>query len=163
MSALPEIPAQMTETQYLAFERSSRTRHEYIAGDVYAMSGASRNHNLVVGSTYAALYQQLREQPCELYPSDMKVWIQSAKSFVYPDISAVCEAPQFHSDEQDILLNPILIIEVLSPSTERYDRGKKFQQYRELASLREYLLIAQDSPRIECFVRQEGDVWQFYD
>lgn len=161
MSALPGFNKPITETDYLALDRESEIKHEFIDGEIYAMRGASRNHNLIVVSTIATLYNQLRDKSCETYPSDMKVRTPSTRSYTYPDITVVCDEPQFDDDQRDILLNPTLIIEVLSPNTERYDRGKKFQRYRELKSLQEYILIAQDSPHIERFVHQKDGFWQF--
>jgi Uma2 family endonuclease len=159
MSALPE--QQMTEADYLAFERSSTIKHEFIVGEVYAMSGASEAHNLITGSAYAMLYNQLRGRACKIYPSDMKVRTPATGSYAYPDVTVVCGEAHFADDQRDVLLNPTVIIEVMSPTTERYDRGRKFQHYRELPSLQEYVLIAQDDSHIERFVRQEGGFWQF--
>ncbi|MBN1563081.1 MAG: Uma2 family endonuclease [Anaerolineae bacterium] len=151
----------MTGADYLAFERTSTIKHEFIAGEVYAMSGASEAHNLITGSTYAALYNQLRGRSGKVYPSDMKVRTPATGSYTYPDITVLCGEARFADDERDVLLNPTVIIEVMSPATERYDRGRKFQHYREIRSLQEYILIAQDAPHIERFVRQEGGFWQF--
>lgn len=139
----------VTPEEYLKFERASEEKHEYYAGEIFAMTGASKNHNRVTGSTYAALYAQLRERPCDIFPSDMRVKPRSGILYAYPDITVVCGTPEFEDGEVDTLLNPTVIIEVLSPSTEAYDRGKKFQNYRTIPSLREYVLIAQDSVRIE--------------
>jgi Uma2 family endonuclease len=161
VTALPVSDKPITEADYLAFERTSEIKHEFIDGEIYAMTGASPNHNLVVASTIAAIHNQLRGKPCKIYPSDMKVRTPSTGSYLYPDISVVCGESQFDDEQRDILLNPTIIIEALSPNTERYDRGKKFQSYRELASMQEYILIAQDSPHIERFVRQKDDLWQF--
>lgn len=144
-------------------ERASEIKHALIDGEVIAMSGASRRHNLIVGSAYVAIYTQLRGRPCESYPSDMKVHMPNTGSFVYPDISVVCGEAQFDDDERDVLLNPTVIVEVLSPSTERFDRGAKFQRYREIASLQDYLLISQDTPHIERFMRQDDGFWRFND
>jgi Uma2 family endonuclease len=163
MVALPKESTRMSEAEYLAFERASQFKHEYVNGKIIAMSGASREHNLISGSTYAALYNQLQERPCEIYPSEMRVRVEVAGSYAYPDISVVCDEPQFADDEFDMLLNPLVIIEVLSPSTEGHDRGRKFQDYRALDSLREYVLIAQDSPRIEHFLRQDNGTWLLSD
>ncbi len=163
MSALPTVPLAMTEAEYLAFERASASKHEYLNGEVFDMTGASEAHNLICGSTLFLLYGQLRGRPCKVYPADMRVKVRPTGLYTYPDISVVCSEAEFGNDQLDTLLNPMLIIEVLSPSTERYDRGKKFQHYRELAALREYVLIAQDSPRIERYWRQDDDIWQFTD
>lgn len=159
MSALQQTTQVMTEAEYLTFERASELKHEFLAGQVFAMTGASKAHNLISGSTYVTLYNQLRGRPCNLFPSDMRVKVTATGLHTYPDLSVVCGEAQFSDDEFDTLLNPTVIIEVLSPSTERYDRGKKFQHYRELPSLREYVLIAQDSLRVECYLRQESGSW----
>lgn len=152
------LPKFITPEEYLRMERASEEKHEYFRGEIFAMTGASENHNIVVGSTYAALYIQLRRRPCQIYPSDMRVRIPSTGLYTYPDISVVCGTPEFEDTVLDTLLNPTVIIEVLSSSTEQYDRGKKFQHYRTIASLQEYILIAQDSFRIEQFSRK-GNQW----
>lgn len=150
-----------TVEEYLALERSSDEKHEFIDGEVYAMSGASLKHNRIVGSTYASLFNQLVNKPCEPLPSDMLVKINQ-RNYTYPDISVVCGKAQLEPDAPlDTLLNPTLIVEVLSPSTEKYDRGKKFDLYRTLPSLQEYLLIAQDEYRIERYLRQSDGNWVF--
>ncbi len=161
MAALPQPT--MTEAEYLAFERASEFKHEFLDGQIYAMTGASRAHNLICSYTLVTLGNQLRDRPCEIYPSDMRVKVAATGLHTYPDISVVCGDAQLADDSFDTLLNPVLIIEVLSPSTERYDRGKKFQHYRQLDSLREYVLIAQDSPRIERFLRQADNSWNLTD
>jgi Uma2 family endonuclease len=149
----------VTESEYLTLERASSTRHEFYHGRVYAMTGASEAHNLIVGNTLAALHAQLRRTPCRIYPSDMRVKVAATGLYTYPDLSIVCGPPQFTDDAQDTLLNPLVIIEVLSPSTERYDRGMKFQHYRTIEALLDYVLIAQDQQRIEHFARQTGGQW----
>lgn len=152
----------MTPAEYLAFDRASEIKHELINGYVYAMTGASQNHNLIVSSIIATLYRKLRTGGCRVYPSDMRVQID-ADTYTYPDITVVCGESRLADRERETLLNPTLIIEVLSPSTERYDRGRKFQFYRQIDSLRTYVLIAQDSPRIEWYVRGDDGRWQFND
>ena len=107
----------------------------------------------------ASLYQQLRERSCEVTPSDLRVAINALGIYTYPDVTVVCGEPQFEDAEQDTLLNPTLLVEILSPSTESYDRGKKFQHYRLIPTFREYLLIAQDQPLIEHYVRQADNRW----
>jgi Uma2 family endonuclease len=148
---------------YLAFERASAEKHEYLDGDIYLMNGASANHNLIVGNIYASLHTQLRQRPCVVYPSDLRVKVNQTGLYTYPDISVTCDPPQFEDTQQDTLLNPAVIVEVLSPSTENDDRGKKFQHYRTLDSLQEYLLASQDSPRLERYLRQENEQWLFSD
>lgn len=141
-----------TAEEYLAFERKSQEKHELADGQVYLMTGASRRHNVIVLNLVAALKPHLRDRSCEGYANDMRVRV--LRDFFYSDVSVVCGEPQFADDEFDTLLNPALIIEVLSPSTEQCDRGRKFEKYRALDSLREYVLIAQDRPHIERYTRQ---------
>lgn len=160
MSALPKKGyVQMTEEEYLAFERASQFKHEFRAGEIIDMTGASRRHNLINGSTYARLYLQLRQQGCQAYANDMRVQVKGAKLYTYPDMAVVCGEARFADDGFDMLINPTVIIEVLSPSTEAYDRGEKFQSYRTLVSLREYVLISQDKPLIERYARQDSGEW----
>jgi Uma2 family endonuclease len=156
MVALPK--KRWTVEEYLAFERSSDEKHEFIDGEVYLMAGASRRHNLIALNAAASLHNQLKQRPCEVYAADMRVRVEP--DYTYPDVSVVCDPPKFADGEHvDTLLNPMLIVEVLSPSTEMYDRGKKFQKYRTLDSFREYILIAQDEYRIETFLRAEDGRW----
>jgi Uma2 family endonuclease len=161
MAAPPNV--RMTEAEYLAFDRASDVKHEYYRGEIFAMSGASRKHNVISGNTYASLHAQLRGRPCEKYQAEMRVRVARTRLYTYPDITVVCGEPHFADNEFDTLLNPTLLVEVLSPSTERYDRGRKFQHYREIDSLREYVLIAQDQPRIERFLRQDDGTWLLSD
>jgi Uma2 family endonuclease len=160
MSALPKNF--MTPEEYLKFERQSDIKHEYLDGEIFAMSGASEPHNVIVGNTFASLHAQFRKRPCRVYMGDMRVRVPGTSFYTYPDLTAVCGERQFEDDVLDTLINPTVIIEVLSPSTESYNRGKKFQLYRKIGSLQEYLLIAQDSVRVEHFVRQ-GEAWVFTD
>lgn len=154
----PLVQAYLSPAEYLAAERASPHKSEYINGRVYALAGASRVHNLIVGNTFGELRSQLRGRPCEVYVNEMRVKVEHTGMYTYPDVAGLCEAPVFEDEEVDTLLNPSVIIEVLSPSTESYDRGGKFAHYRRLDSLREYVLIAQDVPRIEHF-RRDGDAW----
>jgi Uma2 family endonuclease len=153
----------MTVEEYLAMERASEEKHEFLDGEIYLMSGASRNHNLVVTNMIITLGNQLRERPCSVYPSDMRVKITDFGHYTYPDIMVACDPEHIEDNQQDTLLNPIVIIEVLSPSTESYDRGKKFQHYRTLDSLQEYVLIAQEQARIERYLRQPSGEWLLSD
>jgi Uma2 family endonuclease len=154
----------MTEAEYLDFERASVSKHEYLAGDIVAMTGASEQHNLIATNVTAALHGQLRGRACRIYPSDMRIKVMQTGLHTYPDLTIVCGSSQFSvPTKRDTLINPTVIIEILSPSTERYDRGLKFQNYRTIASLQEYLLIAQDTPHIERFARNEMDQWVFAD
>ena len=157
MTAQPK--RSLTEQEYIEFERESTTKHEYYDGQIYAMTGASRIHNLIVGNTLASLHGQLRRKPCEIFPSDMRVKIQKTGLNTYPDIVIICGELQFTDDVLDTLLNPLVLIEILSPSTERYDRGMKSQHYRTIETLRDYILIAQDHYHIEHYSRQDSGQW----
>lgn len=147
-----------TAEEYLTLERSAPYKSEFHDGQIYAMTGASRKHNLITVNIARELSIQLKKRPCEAYINDMRVKSAEARNYYYPDIAVVCGAPQFEDAQVDTLLNPTLLIEVLSPSTEAYDRGGKFAHYRKIPSLREYLLVTQDQPGIERYMRQ-GDFW----
>lgn len=147
-----------TAEEYLTLERSATCKSEFHDGQIYAMTGASRAHNLITVNIARELSVQLKKRPCEAYISDMRVKAAEARSYHYPDIVVACGTPQFEDAYVDTLLNPTMLIEILSPSTEAYDRGGKFAHYRKIATLREYLLVTQDQPVIERYVRQ-GDVW----
>ncbi len=149
----------LTPEEYLALERKAEFKSEYIDGEIVAMTGASRKHNLVVVNLTGEISQQLRGRSCEAYSNDMRVRVPSTRLYTYPDVIVVCGEPQFEDQEFDTLLNPTVIVEVLSESTELYDRGKKFSFYRTIESLAEYLLVAQDECRIEQFVRQADGGW----
>jgi Uma2 family endonuclease len=149
----------ITPEEYLALERKAEYKSEYVDGVMYAMSGASENHNLIVMNIGTRLNIQLENAPCKVYPSDMKVRVPSSRKFHYPDLTVVCDRPRFADDEKDVLLNPLLIVEVLSESTAAFDRGKKFQYYQEIESFQEYLLVAQDEPIVERFVKQADNSW----
>lgn len=154
MAAIPE--KRWTVEEYLAFERASDEKHEFLDGEVYAMSGASREHNLITTNTSTAFNNALRQSPCEVYASDMRVKAPGTKGgYLYPDVVVVCGEVHLEDKHLDTLLNPTVIVEVLSSSTENFDRGAKFQHYRVLGSLQEYLLIAQDVAHIEHYVRRE--------
>lgn len=147
-----------TAEEYLALERSASIKSEFRDGQIHAMTGAGRKHNLITVNIAGELRDQLKKRPCEAYSSDMRVKAAGARSYYYPDIVVACGTPQFEDAHVDTLLNPTLLVEVLSPSTEAYDRGGKFAHYRKIPTLREYLLVVQDQPSIERYLRQ-GDVW----
>ena len=152
----------MTPAEYLAFERAQTdAKHEYLNGEITAMSGASLVHNIIVTNLVISLGTQMRGRPCNVFSSDMRVKVPATGLYTYPDIAALCGAPELEDDAVDTLLNPSVIIEVLSPSTEAYDRGAKFAHYQTIASLHEYVLVAQDQPRIEIFRRQEHGDWLY--
>ncbi|MCI0654678.1 MAG: Uma2 family endonuclease [Methylococcaceae bacterium] len=147
-----------TAEEYLVLERAAPCKSEFHAGYIYAMTGASREHNLLSVNIASELRSQLKGRPCETYINDMRVKAAATHSYHYPDVTVVCGSPELEDEHGDTLLNPTLLIEVLSRSTEAYDRGDKFANYRKIPSLREYLLVTQHLPRIERYVRQ-GDVW----
>lgn len=161
MSANPKHT--WTVEEYFAFERESETKHEYFNGEIFAMAGASRKHNVIVANVISSLHAQLRKKPCEIYPSDMRVRVDKTDLYTYPDVSIVCGEQQFTDDPFDVLTNPIVIIEILSPSTQDYDRVGKFHHYRALDSLQEYIMIAQEKYRIEHYVRQKNNQWLLTD
>jgi len=149
----------ITPSEYLALERKAEHKSEYLNGEIFAMTGASRKHNLVAGNIFSELKQQLKARRCEAYMSDMRVKVPAPGLYTYPDVVVVCEQPKFEDEEVDTLLNPTLLVEVLSTSTERYDRIAKTSYYRTLDSLAEHLLVAQHEIRIEQSVRQPNGEW----
>lgn len=149
----------VTPEEYLAAERLSETRSEYLDGGVYPMTGASLNHGRIVLNVATELSLQLRERECDVLVADMKVRLQESRKFFYPDVSVLCGEPHFHDERTDIILNPDIVVEVLSPSTEAFDRGAKFQAYRTIESLKEYLLVSQGTPLIEQYVRGDDGKW----
>jgi len=157
MSSQPK--SRYTPEEYLALERKADYRSEYFAGEIFAMSGASERHNLIVGNVFAALHAQLRNRSCKVYASDLRVKVNPTGLYTYPDVVALCDEPQFDDDQKDTLLNPTVLIEVLSPSSEAYDRGGKFEHYRKLSSVTEYVLISQEKPHVEHYVRQPDNQW----
>ncbi|MSR60588.1 MAG: Uma2 family endonuclease [Planctomycetaceae bacterium] len=149
----------LTPQEYLTQERASDRRHEYFQGEVFAMSGASWPHTLIKDNVAWETRNQLQGGPCRVVTSDLRVKVSATGLYTYPDIVIVCDEPQFEDDQFDTLVNPRVIVEVLSDSTEKYDRGAKFANYRQLPSMQEYVLISQDRPLVERFVRQTDDSW----
>jgi Uma2 family endonuclease len=149
----------LTPEQYLEIERKAEYKSEYYAGEMFAMSGAKEAHNLVAVNLTIELGRQLRPRRCRLYPSGMRVCVSATGLYTYPDLSALCGEPRFLDDQRDTLLNPTLVIEVLSPSTEGYDRGRKFEHYRSIETLMEYLLVVPDRVHTELFRRQPDSTW----
>jgi len=159
MSSLPNY--YLSPEEYLVIERQAEYKSEYVDGVMYAMAGGSERHNLIAGNLVTALNIQLRKAPCKVYPSDLKVRVPNSKRFFYPDVSVVCGEVQFADDEKDVVLNPLLVVEVLSDSTAAFDRGKKFQSYQQIESLQEYLLVSQDEYVVEHYLRQENGHWLY--
>ncbi len=156
---LASVLTTMSAREYLRWERQTEGRSEYHVGQIFAMAGASRRHNRIVTNVSSALSVQLQSRPCNNYSNDMRVRIGDAERYVYPDIVATCGREEFEDDQQDVLLNPLLIIEVLSPSTEAYDRGDKFRYYQTIPSLREYALVSQDRHCFEVYRKQPDGRW----
>ena len=151
----------ITPEEYLAAERKAETKSEYFGGEVFAMVGASKRHNLIAANIIRVFGNQLVDRPCNVYPSDMRVKVSATGKYTYPDVVVACEPEQFDDAENDTLLNPVVIVEVLSASTEAYDRGKKFEGYQQIESLTEYILVAQEPYRIEQYVRQSDKEWRY--
>jgi Uma2 family endonuclease len=148
----------LTEEQYLALDRAAEFKSEYFDGEMFAMSGGSMEHARLQKNITGELYNALRERDCEPFGSDFRVRV-SSRMYTYPDVSVVCGKPALADDRQDVLLNPAVIFEVLSPSTETYDRGFKFKHYRTVASLQDYILVNQTEIRIEHYTRQANNLW----
>jgi Uma2 family endonuclease len=161
MASAARIP-RYTPEQYLALERNAELKSEFYNGYMTRMEGKNREHNLIAGNLGGELMTQLESRPCETYINDMRVLVSRSGFYTYPDLIVVCGEPQFLDEESDTLLNPTVIVEVLSPTTESYDRGKKFSHYRRLESLKEYVLVAQDEVFVERYSRQ-GEVWELSD
>ena len=159
--SLPQRKTYLTPEEYLAIERKAEYKSEYFNGEIFAMAGASSHHVLIVTNTASELRGQLKRSPCTVYATDLRVKIRLTGLYTYPDVTVVCGQPQFDDNQKETLLNPTLIVEVLSQSTQDYDRGEKFERYRTLESLMEYILIAQDKYHLEQFVRQPDHRWLF--
>ena len=149
----------LTPEQYLEIERKAEFKSEYFQGEMFAMGGAREGHNLIVLNLAAELRQQLRKRPCRAYVNDMRVRVTATGLYTYPDVAAVCGEPQFLDETRDTLLNPSLIVEVLSPSTEIYNRIRKFEHYRSLESVGEYLMLASERVSAELYTRQPDGRW----
>jgi Uma2 family endonuclease len=157
---MSEPNRRLSPEEYLALERQSETKHEFLNGEIFAMTGASLQHNRIVSNVGGLLYSQLHGRPCEFFLGDLRLRVDATGLYTYPDLVVVCGEPQLVADaELDTLLNPTLIIEVLSPSTEAYDRGKKFAHYRTIASLVEVVFISQEQVEVERYSRQSGGGW----
>jgi Uma2 family endonuclease len=149
----------LSEAEYLELERQAERKSEYFQGEMFAMAGASRWHVAIVTNVVAELGRQLKRKPCCVFLSNLRLRVTPTGLYTYPDVVVVCPEMQFADDREDTVLNPTVIIEVLSDSTKDYDRGRKFQHYRTLPSLAEYLTVAQDSNHIEQWTRQADNRW----
>ena len=157
---MPSLPVQtlFTPEEYITQERKARYKSEYLNGQIFAMSGASRAHSLITSNISNRLYNQLIESDCEVHSSDMRVQ-PSPIAYFYPDVVVACGEPRFADDVYDTLLNPVVIVEVLSPSTAAYDRGEKFEHYQQLTSLQDYILVSQNRFCVEHY-RRQGEQWE---
>ncbi len=159
MTAQAQHEPYITPQEYLVIERAAEYKSEYFDGEMFAMAGASRQHNLIITNIVGEFHQQLKGRQCNVYANDLRVKNNPTGLYTYPDIIVGCGDEQFEDEELDTLLNPTLIIEVLSKSTKGYDKGMKFTHYRQIESLREYLLVAQKTYHIEHYMRQPDNRW----
>ena len=153
----------ITPQEYLIRERQASTKSEFYQGEIFAMGGGSANHSLIAANLVREAGNALKEKPCTVFNSDLRVQVQATGLYTYPDATIVCGEQIFDDDHRDTLLNPTVIVEVLSDSTEKYDRGKKANHYRQIKSLKELILIAQDRPQVERFTRQPNGDWLFHE
>jgi Uma2 family endonuclease len=149
-----------TPDEYLAFERAAEIRHQLVDGQIFAMSGTSSPHNIIAGNIYMALRTQTRGRPCRVYMSDVRFAVRRTGMFTYPDVAAFCGKADYWDASVDTILNPSVVVEVLSPSTAAYDRGEKFAHYQQIPSLKHYVLVAQDRAFVQVF-SLETDVWVY--
>jgi Uma2 family endonuclease len=150
----------MTPDEYLARERLAETKSEFVDGELFSMAGATYPHNIVNENLSIAFGSRLRGSPCRSLSRDIRVRSESTRSYFYPDFVIVCGPPQL--EDNDVLLNPTVIVEVLSPSTEAYDRGRKFRHYQQIPSLKEYVLVTVNNAVIDRYVRQDSGTWTYY-
>jgi Uma2 family endonuclease len=162
---MPELARKMlfTHEEYLAQERASETKHEFLAGEIFAMAGGTPEHARLAANVTAALVAQLRRRPCATFSSDLRVRVLATGLSTYPDVSVVCGQIERDSVDNDAAVNPVVLIEVLLDSTEAYDRGEKFAHYRRIPSLKEYVLVSQRDRRIEVFRRNADDTWTLHE
>jgi len=151
--------SRITPEEYLQLERQSATKHEYFDGEIFAMAGASRKHCKISANLIYIFTGKFKGTPCNVYANDFRVKVKETGLYTYPDVIITCGKEILEDQVKDTLLNPLIIIEILSPSTESYDRGKKFSHYRQIESLQNYVLVSQDEPHIELFERQINHQW----
>lgn len=159
MSAAEQL--KISPGDYLERERAAETKSEYVDGEIFAMAGATYRHNLIAINLQAELRNALKDRPCVVLGSDMKVWIESANTFAYPDVSGRCGPLDFFDSRQDVYSNPEFIVEILSDSTETYDRGGKFHRYQTLPTLREYVFVSQNLVAVDVYQRHEAG-WLYH-
>ncbi len=159
MAAFAQPKSYIPPEDYLEIERAAERKSEYLNGEMWAMAGATESHTVIVSNLVANIHAQFKGRPCRVYSADMRVEVDTTGLYTYPDVVLVCGERQFIDDRRDTLLNPLVIIEVLSPSTADYDRGAKFAHYRQLESLQEYLLVAQNERHVMHYLRQPDKRW----
>jgi len=162
MSALPK-PRKLTTAEYFAFEEASPVKHEFHDGELFAMAGANREHNVIGRNLAGHMFAAMQSGPCQLFLSDQRLEIGLRGTYVYPDMLIVCEKPEYAAANRNTLTNPKVVIEILSDSTERYDRTTKFRFYKAIPSVQEYVLVSQGEPLIESYVRRDDGTWTLKD
>jgi len=162
MTAVPKSNTYYTAEAYLQQERNATHKSEYYKGEIFAMAGASLIHNEIVGNIIFALKDALRKQKksCRVFPSDLRLHIPANTLYTYPDVTLICGEPEFTDDNFDIITNPTLLVEVLSESTQQYDRGEKFKLYRDIISLQTYVLVSSESYLVEVFTKKSKNLWE---
>ena len=161
MAGQVQTQSWISPEEYLNIERRSTYRSEYVDGEMFAMAGATRQHNRISSNLVSEINQHIKSGDCNIYSSDLRVHVPSTGYFTYPDIVITCGKEEFTDNHNDVLVNPLVIIEILSDSTASIDRGKKFEQYRELTSFVEYLLIEQRTPHIEQYILYDAQEWRY--
>jgi Uma2 family endonuclease len=157
--SLVQTAPRLTEAEYLAIERAAEFKSEFFEGEMFAMAGGKPQHSLVGSNLVREVGNRLGGTGCVTYNSDLRIKIEATRLYTYPDVSVICGELQFANETDDTVINPSVLVDVLSDSTEAYDRGKKFEHYQQIGTLREYLLVSQKGPRIEQFVRQTDGRW----
>lgn len=158
MSTIPQ--ERMTPEEYLEFERAAvDCKHEFYKGEIFAMSGGTWQHSLLIAAVIRELGNALEGKPCQVFNGDLRIKVNESGLYTYPDASVICEEAQLEDSHKDTLLNPLVVVEVLSDSTEKYDRGQKFDFYRTIPSLKQYVLVSQNKPQVEVFTRSEDTGW----
>jgi Uma2 family endonuclease len=151
----------LSQEEYLEAERNAEQKHELINGKIFTMAGASLNHNQIVANVLSEIHFFLKRKPCRVFPSDLRVAVASVNSFMYPDVTIVCDKPELLDEKFDTILNPSVVIEVLSPSTESHDRGTKFFNYQQIPSLKEYILVSSTAIHIHVITKKDDGLWKF--
>ena len=160
--AAPQLPFATLE-EYFAVEEASAIRHEYYRGRILAMAGGSYDHALIIGNAVFGLKSALRDKPCDVLPTELRLAADPDSHYTYPDVLVICGEPVFQLGSKHTVSNPVVIMEVLSPSTEAIDRGRKFADYRKLPTLREYVMISQHEPRVEVYRLGLGGQWTLFE